>query len=335
VGASTFVDSEASSVPTASTLDCVLDGSAPRFDLCMEIPRSRRFAATAELPLRDSAAHCIRGIADLPMLPPFVVLDARKHICEAAWSPSDRRIAIAQTAVEASFTATRSVDFDLPAPASLVVRPEAQGFGLADPDKLPGVSQMHDALLMRGVLKTNALGGAARFIDPPASAMEPGWRPRLAPFPDPKLFPATWQYRTSHCSLPSQLSAWSIVPMLPVEPFPAAMECNKIAGIKIAALPEPYSAKNEYRAVRRAEADSVLAGMVGETGLVFNGLPILPRVSALPAGRFESRSGGPVLRWEPDAMASKDAPAAKFLPVRDSAVLPAATRWPRLASLPL
>ena len=123
--------------------------------------------------------------------------------------------------------------------------------------------------------------------------------------------------------------------MLPLEPFPAALECNKIAGIKIAALPAPYSAENQYRVVRWAEAESVLAGMVGDAGLVFNGLPTLPRVSALPAGRFESRSGGPVLRWEPDAMASKEAPAAKFLPVRDSAVLPAATRWPRLESLPL
>lgn len=334
-GASTFVDSEASSVPTASKLDCVLDGSAPRLDSCLEIPRSTRFAAIAELPLRDAAAQWANGAAELPMLPSFVVPDARKHICEAAWSPSERRIGIEQTAVEATFAPTRAVDFDLPAPASLVVQPEAQGFGAADPKKLPGVSPMDAAALMRGVLKTHPLGAEARFIDQPASAMEPGWRARLAPFPDPKPFPGAWQQRTSPCSLPSQLATWGLAPMLPLEARAYEVGCNKIEGIGTAALAAPYSPNDGYRPARWPQAESERPGMVGEVGLVFSSLPTLPPISVLPAGRFETRSRGPVLIWEPSALATKEPPAARFLPVRDSAVLPAPTGWLRLESLPL
>jgi hypothetical protein len=334
-GASTFVDGEATSVPTDSTLDCVLDGGVPRLHSSLEIPMSTRFAETAEISLHDSAPQGINEGTELQVQTSCIVPDARKHICESAWNPSDQPIGIEQTVVDAGWSSTRALDFDLPAPASLVVRPEAQGFGAVDPKKLPGVSPMDTAALMRDILKTHELGGEAPFIDPPTSAMEPGLRARLAPLPAPKPFPSAWQYRTSHCCLPSQLATWAMAPTLPMDSFPYEAECNKIDGIKMAPLPAPYSIYDQYRVAKWAQAEYEHAGMVGESGLIFNGLPMLPRRSALPPGRFETRTRGPVLSWEPSALAVKERAAAKILPIRDSAILPGAANWPRLESLPL
>ena len=291
-GASTFVDGEASSVPTASTLDCVLNGGAASLDSSLQIPMSTWFAATTELPSRDSAGHSVNGASELPILPPFIVPDARKQICENAWTLSDHRFEMEQTVVEASWASTRALDFDQPAPASLLVRPGAQGFGAADPEKLPGVSPLDAASVMTGSRETQALGSKPPFIDPPSSAVEPGWDARLAPFPDPKPFPGAWQYRTSHCPVASELARWSMAPMVPQESVSYEPECTKVDGIKMAPLPAPYSVNDQYRVARWAEAESALAGIAGEAGLVFNGLPTLPRGSAIPAGSFKTQSRG-------------------------------------------
>ncbi len=335
-GAPILLHDAASAVPNGSMLAPILDkDNLPRLDSCDAFPKSTRVAGNTAFHRLNSTAHWIKGADELPIAPAFVLPAGKEQICAEAWRPSDRRIMIVRPALDASREAMRSLDFDLPAPASLLERPDPRLLGEVDPQQLlAGVSPLDTVSLFLGALETRPPGHEPLFVDPPAFAVEYGWRAILAPFPGREHLPTAWRDRTSYFSLPDPIAAGPPSPMLPLEALPYAPSCTKIDGIKKAELPAPFVAKDFYRPTEWAGTDSASALFQAEPGLVFKGSTMLPRVAAVPPGSLKKGSGDPALPWEPRVPADQAPPAVRFLPVRDGAVLPGAKSWPRLESVP-
>jgi hypothetical protein len=310
-------------------------GDLARPDSCRVIPNSTRVVGTTSFHSRDSTGHRIKGASEFPVQPAFVLPDAQRQVNEDAWRPSNHRMAVAWPALEASWESTRALDFDLPAPAALLVRPDASRLGKVDPQQLlVGTGPLDTASLFLGVLETRPLGQEPLFIDPPACATESGWPATLVEYPSWTALPAAWQPRASHFPLPDPIAAGSKSPLAPLESLAYAPACSKIELIENVKLPAPYVQNDGYRLTEWAEADSMFTPFAAHPGLVFIGSTVMPQAADVPPGSLKRGSGGPMLKWEPRRAASEAAMAVKFLPVRDGAILPQAKSWPRLDGVP-
>jgi hypothetical protein len=333
-GEQIFVPGDATSVANVLPLAPILDqGALRRLASCDAIPKSTRFSQSTAFHAQDSTAHRIRSATELPIEPAFVRPDPKAQIHRDAWQPSDRSMVTAAPALEFSWAPTRSAGFDLPAPESLMARPDAGRLAKADPQTLLARTSLDVGSLFHGVLETPPQGQQPVFVDPPANAMECGWRATLAPFPARKPVSAAWEYRMSYFSLPDPMAAGSQSAMLPLDPLEYATGCIKIGGREPAGLPAPYLASNAYRAAAWPQSDFAAAPLLAETGLVFIGLTTLPEASGVPPGSLKTGSGAPTLEWQPCFPVAPAPAPTKFLPIRDGAVLPAAKSWPRLEPL--
>jgi hypothetical protein len=331
-----LVHGAASSVPTGSSLAPILEqGDLARPDSCRVIPKSTRVVGNTAFHSQDSAGQRIKGASEFPIQPAFVLPDSQRQVCEPAWLPSDHRMAIARPALEASWESTRALDFDLPAPGSLMVHPDASRLGQIDPQQLlAGTGPLDTASLFLGVLETRPLGQEPLFIDPPACAMESGWPATLAQFPSRTALPAAWQPRSSHFPLPDPIAAGSESPLAPLESFAYAPACSKMERVEKVKLPAPYIQNDGYRLTEWTGADSASTPLAAHPGLVFIGSTVLPHAAAVPPGSLKRGSGDPMLKWEPCRAVPVAPTVVKFLPVRDGAILPQAKSWTRLDGVP-
>jgi len=333
-GTPILLHSGASAKPKVSKLPAVLNGSPPRLDSCGAIPNFTSFAGPAAIQLRDSTAFWIRSASELTMQPASVLPNAKEQICGDAWSPSDRRITINLPALEASWASMRSLDFDLPKPASLLSRPDPVRLRKVDPQQLLAGTPLDVVSLFLGVLETRPLGREPLFVDLPAYPTESGWRAILAPVADPEPFRAAWQYRTSHFTLPDPIVDRPKEPMPPLASLQYVPACIKMDRIEKTELPAPYIATDLHRQTAWPGTDSASVPLDSEPSLIFIGLKTLPQAADMPAGRLKTGSGAPTLSWEPCLQTSQAPPTTRFLPVRNGTVLPTAINWPLLEPVP-
>lgn len=333
-GAPIRIHNAATSAPTGSTLKPIRDkGAVLRPDPCREIPNSTHFAETNSFHLQDSTAH-LAGGPELPVLPAFVRPSAENQPCGDAWSPSDRRIVVALPARETRRPAMPSVDCEMPAPGSLMVRSNAPNLSKIDPQQLLAGTSLDLVSLLRGILETSPQGREPVFADLPASATESVWRAILAPFPGSEPLPAAWREQTAYRSSPDPITAGVESRMRPLESFPYAPACIKIDHIDQARLPAPYIANDLYQPTRWPQADSALVPVASESCLVLIGSTTRPRAANLPAGSLKRGPGDPSLPWKARPAASTAPRAVKFLPIREGAILPSAKSWERLNAVP-
>ena len=335
------LDGAASSVPTTSTVAPMLDRGIPRrLESCDVLPNATRFAGTTAFHLQDSTAHWIKSDSEIPIQPAFILPRAQDEAREDAWRPTERVIVISRPPVESARTPIAALDYDLTAPASMVVRTEASELEKIDPQELlagasAGKTSAVGAIsLFLDVLETRPLGQAPLSNDLSASATEFAWPARLAPFPSRKAVRAAWEPRTSYFSLPEPLAKGSESAMAPLDPFEYAPACIKMDRIETAELPAPYAAKELYRPIAWPETDFAASPVPAQAGVVFICSTRIRPAANMPAGRLKTGSGAPFLQWEPCRPSTKVPPVVKFLPVRDSARLPEAHSWERLAAVP-
>jgi hypothetical protein len=328
--------SAAGTVASGARLDPVLEkGSLPRVDSCDSIPSSERYAENAAIHVRDSKANWIRGAAEVPVQLAAALPDSNGLARGTAWKPSDQRMAIARPAFETSWVRTRSIDFELPAPGSLMARPKAMRQGTIDPQELLAGTPLSDpAALILGVLETRPLQHEHRFVTPPPTAMEFGWKTTLAAFPARKSTTSAWQPRSTYSSLPDVMAAGSALAMPPVEQRTYETSCIKLDAAKKASLPAPYVARNQYFPASWPQADSGLLRVPAEPGLAVLGSTALPGAANVPAGRLKTGSGDAALRWDPRSSELPASTIVKSLPVRSGAILPSARNWERLEPVP-
>lgn len=307
----------------------------PRLDSCDTIPNSKSVAGNKGFRLVDAQENWIGGAAELPVEPAFIRPDAMAQVCGDAWVPSDLQIVIPPPALETAWKSTEPVDFDLPVPASLLTRPDAELLGEVDPQELlAGSAPLDTASLFLGVLETRPLGEKPLRADIPAFPMKYVWQATMAGFPGQELLPAPWRSRSTYFSLPDPTAAGYKSPMPPLEAHKYALSCIKIEGIGKSELPSPYVAKDFYFPTLWPGTDSGMPAFLSEPGLPIAGSTMLPVVAKVPEGSLKRGKGDPTLKWEPCAPLQPAAALARFLPNRDSAVLPAARNWPRLDAVP-
>jgi hypothetical protein len=325
-----------SAVQNGSALSPVLNrGNATRLDSCDAIPSSAKIARNPAFRLQDGTSQWINGSGEFPVDPAFVLPQAKEQVCGEAWQPSDRRMAIARPALEAVREPTRSVDFDLPKPSSLLERPGAARLAEVDPQQLlAGGTPLKTTALFLEVLETRPRGRDPFFADLRPYAVESSWKAVLAHFPRHEALPAAWRHRPSYFSLPDPIAAGTARPMVAQEALPYGPACTKTDATEWAGLPAPYRAQEFYRLTPWPQTDFAWAPFRAEMDLLLNGATMLPVAAKMPAGSLRRGRGDAALRWDPRAPAYQAPPAVKFLPVRDTAVLPAAKSWPRLESVP-
>src|SRR5580704_12075114 len=326
-GTPIVIHSKASSVPHGSILAPVLEkGALPRPDPCRGIPNSTRFSETASFHLHDSTAHLVGG-PELPVEPAFVLPDAKNQYREEPWRSSDRQIVVVLPALDRTRESLRSLDCDMPAPVSLMVRPDASNLPNVDPQQLLAGTPIDVVSLFRGVLQSSPQGRNPVFVDPPADATESAWQAILAPFPRREPLPTAWQHRTSYCSSPELIATGGESWMLPQESIRYSPACIKIDHVGQDRLPAPYIANDLYQSTDWPTANSAQVPVRSESSLVFIGSTMLPHAEDVPKGGLRRGSGDPWLPWQPCPAASTVPRVIKFLPAREGAILPSAKRW--------
>jgi len=335
-GTPIILHTAASSMPDAANLAPVLDkGKLARIDSCWAFPSFTCFSATTAFPAPESKVGWIESAAQFSGTPACSFPDAKQQMCEDAWSPSSRQMAVDRPPLEGGSNPVSALDFNAPAPASLVVLPEAWHLRKANPQELlGGTPGWNPTALFLGVLETQPFGQAPLVVSRPVSAIDLGWVAAFAPAPGWKPLAAAWQYRSSYGSLRAPVLARFDLPRPPLEPLPYGPAPAGANRAHSAVLPAPYVATVLYRPAAWAETDSPSAPLPAELGLVFSGSTQLPRSMAVPAGSLKTGAGAPALTWEPGVPPPEHPPAAKFLPIRDVVRLPAARSWPRLTVLP-
>jgi len=333
-GSPILIHNAATSAPTGSNLNPIREkGTVPRPDPCRDIPDSTRFAETNLFHLQDSTAHLASG-PELRVEPAFVRPNAKNQPCGDAWSPSDRRIVVALPALEASRAAMPSVDCEIPAPKSLMVRSNTPSLSKIDPQQLLAGTPLDLVSLLHGILETSPQGREPVFADLPASANESVWRAILASFPASEPLPTAWQHQTAYRSTSGPIAAGGESRISLQESFPHSPACIKIGHIDQAWLPAPYIANNLYQSARWPEADSALVPVASESCLVLIGSTTRPHAANLPAGSLKRGPGDPSVPWKACPAASTAPRAVKFLPIREGAILPSAKSWKRLDAVP-
>lgn len=335
-GTPIVVHSAANAVPRSSILAPALDrGELPSLDSRGTIPQFTRFSGNTRLRAKSSAVPGTKGDSAFPIQPPTVLPRVKGEICHAGWLRSNRHIGIGQPALESAWTFERTPESDLSSPDSLLVRPDALRLLKVDPAQLlAGSFPMDTVSLLPGVLEMSLLGQEALFVDPPACAMEFGWRAALGPFPAERPLPSAWQDQTSYLSQPDRVADGSETSIPGLDPLLYAPSCLKVTHIEGVVLPPLYGAKDWYKPAAWLQSDSPWVPFSAEYGVICGGSTMLPLSANLPEVGFKTGSGAPVLAWKPCFPASEAPLDVKFLPARHGAVLPPAKNWPRLESLP-
>jgi hypothetical protein len=334
-GTPILLHSAASARPNSSNLNPALDnGTLPRLDSCRAIPNFTSFAGPPAIRLHNSTASCVGSASELDLQPDSVLPNAKKLLRGDAWRPTNRRILIAQAALEASWASMGPLDFDLPKPASLLSRPDPSRVRKVDPQQLLAGTPLDVVSLFLGVLETRPHGHEPSFVDLPAHATQSISRAIFSPAPDPEPLEYAWQPQTTHFSLPEPILDGPTEPLLPLASLQYAPACIKVDCIEKTELPAPYVASALYRQSAWPESDSASAPLGSEPSLVFIGTRTLPQAADMPAGRLQTGSGAPTLSWEPCLQIAQAPRDTRFLPVRNGTVLPRAKTWPLLKAVP-
>jgi hypothetical protein len=179
------------------------------------------------------------------------------------------------------------------------------------------------------------LGCEAAFVNPPAGPVELGWRPVLATVTgQAPLSAAVWKNQAGALSLQVSISGRTEQQAFTLEALPGATQLINPALEK---APTPSLVDAPFRPIGWTKADSAapaVSGPFAEVDLPSIGYVNLPGITDAPSGGAKIGLGAPAIRWEPRVPVSHDGPAVKFLPARRGPILPAATSWPRLGSLP-
>jgi hypothetical protein len=334
-GTPILLHSAASARPNSSNLNPALDnGSLQRLDSCRAIPNFTSFARPPAIRLHNSTASCVGSASELDLQPGSVLPNAKKQLCGDAWRPTNRRILIAQAALEATWASMGPLDFDLPKPASLLSRPDPSRLRKVDPQQLLAGTPLDVVSLFLGVLEIRPHGHEPSFVDLPAHATQSISRAIFSPAPDPEPLEYAWQPQTTHFSLPDPIVDGPTEPLLPLASLQYAPACIKVDCIEKTELPAPYVASALYRQSAWPESDSASAPLGSEPSLVFIGTRTLPQAADMPAGRLQTGSGAPTLSWEPCLQIAQAPRDTRFLPVRNGTVLPRAKTWPLLEAVP-
>jgi len=326
----------ASSVPDGAILAPILDtGKLPRLDSSGGIAQSTRFVSPADLLAKNSNSSWVRSAPELPMPTDFVHPEAKRNIDIKGWTTTSRTTGIARPALESSREPVCPLDYDLPAPDSLVVRPDARRLKVVHPRQLlHGESRLETGTLFLGVLETSPVGQEMPFVHPPASATPFGLSLLQAPASAWQPFSsAAWKDRTDPLPLPASTADWSAAPMPPFDALPYALGCTRVSGIETAEVAAPWLAHTPYCQVALPEIDCPSAPVLAERGSIFTGSTILPPIAKVPDRSLEIDGGAPSLTWTPRVAATPAPAVVKFLPIRTGALLPSVKSWPRLGSV--
>ena len=334
-GAATFLDRDATSRPSALKLAPVLGdgiGSLPQRN---PIPSRTNPVQAIFVHAQDFAAAFAEGLPQLPIVPDRILPAAKNTTRGDAWIPSASLIAIARGALETELPETRSADFDLPRPASFLVRPDPGSLRCCNPKRLGG-DDLDTNSPMAGALRMAPISpGSAAYVRP-AGPMASDLGPAFAPLdPQGPFAPVLWPPNTNHRRLNCSMAAAAPAPFSAQGP---------LAYSAAVIQPSPYWVVSPARSPWRGVAETRPLpcrkfDWVADTGFtpglwpVFSASPNLPETARISSGAF-SRGTGPSVKWEPRPPGPLDARAAKFLPVRETASLPAARPWQKLGSLP-
>ncbi len=184
-------------------------------------------------------------------------------------------------------------------------------------------------------LETAPLSCEAAFVNPHAGPLELGWRPVLAAVTGhAPLSPRAWKNQACARSLEVSIAGETEQQAFTLEALPGSAQLIKPALEK---APNPSLADAPYHPIGWMGADSATpagSGPFAEVDLPSVGSVNLPGITDAPSVEAKIGRGAPSVRWEIRVPVSQDGPAMKFLPARRGPVLPAATSWPRLGSLP-
>jgi hypothetical protein len=308
----------------------------PHCDSLGGIPHFTNFTAAADFKAQDFTLDGIVDGSELPVLPDSVWPEAKEYICTSGWRISKRPICIDTPALDARGQSIQPLDLDSLTPTGLIVCPPAIKLEPINPQQLLAGSSIDAGSVFRGVLETRPLGRENLPCCPPTRTMESSLTAVLAPFPGWELVASTtWQSRATHFPFLVSMADWSSISMMPVDLLPFTSACIKVERVEKAALPRPWIAYTPYLPILWPEAKyAIFLSFLAEQSSFFTGVTILPPIAEVPDGRLKTAPVPPSLTWEGRHPAYKDAPAARFLPVRNGPILPQVRSWQRRDSSP-
>jgi hypothetical protein len=199
----------------------------------------------------------------------------------------------------------------------------------------PETRSLGTASYAAGALETAPLGREAAFVNPPAGPVELASRPVLAAVTGRAPLSATaWKNQAGALSLEVSIAGWTEQQAFALEALPGAAQLINPALEK---APTPSLADAPYRPIGWMGADSAPpagSGPFAQVDLPSVGSVNLPGITDAPSAGTKIGLGAPSVAWEIRVPVSQDGPAVKYLPARRGPILPSATSWPRLGSLP-
>jgi hypothetical protein len=335
-GVQTLLDGTESSAPTHSDLAPILNpGKLPHCDSMAGIPRFTRMTAE-ELKAQDCVLPGMASVSEVPSVSDLARPEAQPHVCINGWRRSKKPMGAARPPLNAKGQSVQPLDSNSPAPVDLMVCPTAIAPGTIDPQQLVPGSARNRGVVFKHALETRLCGGEDLPICPPTSTLELAMSAVLAPFPGWEMVASTtWQSRATHFPFPLSTADWSMPSLAPLQAIQPASACIKLDCAEKVDLPRPWIVHTPYSPILWPGVDyAILLPFGAEQSSFFTGTTILPALAEVPAGSLKTSGVPPALIWEARRPAYPGSPAARFLPVRNGAILPEARSWQRRDSLP-